>query len=322
MSTVQAVWSASIPSGTIAEYAIPQLESGTTAPVETLTASAFAVAFDRRGNLWTSNETGGTIAEYSATQLAGLHVASAPVPAVTITPPFTPGTGFAFDAAGDLWTTGNQTNTIYEFTPAQLAAGGSQTPAIALALTLGPSATTASRLTFDGGGNLWVSGQTIFGSGAPTPVLFKYARSSLAASGSAAPIAALNEPIPFPGGQTEVTFGNDVGFDASGNLWGAVAGYYFAFAPSQLDGSNPNPFFVWNLYQYSPTAGSIVVNGLSALAFDAAGDLFTQAGGFNLAVTHALFVATPAQYGAMPPTATADGGTNGQGEVVVGPYVP
>ena len=43
--------------------------------------------------------------------------------------------GLAFDAAGDLWVANYNNNTLVEFTPAQLAATGSPTPAVTLSAT-------------------------------------------------------------------------------------------------------------------------------------------------------------------------------------------
>ena len=119
----------------------------------------------------------------------GTSVTSYPLPSTgNVAPTSTlaqhgPGSGFAmaFDAQGDLWvanaTTGGPTNSITEFTPSQLAAGGTQAPAVSIATgtTFEPTG-----LAFDAAGNLWAAN---FAANAPlAPAsLVEYTPSQLAA---------------------------------------------------------------------------------------------------------------------------------------------
>ena len=87
----------------------------------------------------------------------------------------------AFDATGRLWVANgnNSQNTVVAFSPSQLAATGSPTPAVTLSASAG-SLANPTGLAFDASGNLWVANTTapsivefsasqIVSSGAPTP---------------------------------------------------------------------------------------------------------------------------------------------------------
>ncbi len=308
----------------IDEYSIAQLKSGASqTPLETLDVTASDLAFDASGNLWIDDVEDSTIAEYSAAQLRALKTAPSPTPVTTLTTSFEPGAGIAFDASGNLWTEANDADTLYEFSASQLLAGGAQTAAITLNVTLGPSAQDPRRLAFDRSGNLWLIAGTIFGDGAATPAIFEYAKASLAGSGTANPIASLNEPGAYRAGQTLISVTDDLAFDAAGDLWGTFDGTYFEFLPSQLDGSNPNASRVLNLFGNSATYSSASVQTVnaSALAFDGTSDLFAGGNSYENSIPYEFYTATSAQYGAMPFAGIGDTGVSSTA-IAVGPLVP
>ena len=75
-------------------------------------------------------------------------------PSSTLTATFDLPATSTMDAAGDLWTTSFDGSTLDEFTPAQLAAGGAQSPAVVISSSslFGPAS-----LLFTPSGDLWVS---------------------------------------------------------------------------------------------------------------------------------------------------------------------
>ncbi len=98
-----------------------------------------AAAFDQSMNLWVDNCGNGNIVEFTFQQLENLGNDEFPVPVITVIEPPAFGSppcpwGELFDKSGNLWVsnrlnpnTGGVTNLV-AFTPAQLAAGGNQTP--------------------------------------------------------------------------------------------------------------------------------------------------------------------------------------------------
>jgi sugar lactone lactonase YvrE len=102
----------------------------------------FYIAFDPSGNFWIADglwynnnvPIAGKITEFTAGS-----VATVTNPSPTLTLPLPVGvkypawpTAVAFDDSGDLWYSDFENNVIGEFTAAQLAAGGSPTPAVTI----------------------------------------------------------------------------------------------------------------------------------------------------------------------------------------------
>jgi streptogramin lyase len=163
-----------------------------------LTGSDFhcprALVFDRGGNLWIANAgifdgNAESIVEYTAASLSQTN----PVPSVVLTSSsFGALRGLAFDAAGDLWVTDNSTNAVYEFTPARLSNGGSQTPDLILQSS---SFEFPADIAFDAANNIWVAYQE--GNQRPHPgpgAVQMFAAASLTGSGTIQPRVAL-EPL-------------------------------------------------------------------------------------------------------------------------------
>ena len=154
------------------------------------------------------------------------------------------------DAAGDLWTTSFDGNTLDEFTPAQLAAGGAQSPAVVISSSslFGPAS-----LLFTPSGDLWVSNFQAH-------TLNMFTPSQLAHSGAPVPPVVISAT----GSSLEEPFG--LGFDLAGNLW--VTSYLNdqmdEFTPSQqAQSGSPVP---------ANTITSAALVGPQGLAFDNAGD--------------------------------------------------
>ena len=132
----------------------------------------------------------------------------------------------AFDAHGDLWTASTDA-TIEEFTPAQLAAGGPQAPALTVTVT----GAEFDGLAFNGAGDLWAAdiGQN---------TLVELTPAQLTAGGVQAPAVVITSDA------TSLFGVEDLAFDASGDLWASNqhADTVVEFTPAQLASSgSPTP---------------------------------------------------------------------------------
>jgi sugar lactone lactonase YvrE len=121
----------------LVEFTTSQIaSSGSPAPNVSITGASVghpeAIAFDASGNLWASNISG-TVVEFPPPQLAASGI---PTATTTITMPF--GSlpfGIAFDNRGSLWVSDEEHGIMYALSSAQLAAGGTPTPAVAVTVT-------------------------------------------------------------------------------------------------------------------------------------------------------------------------------------------
>jgi hypothetical protein len=231
----------------VVEYSALQLAAGGT-PVPAVTISANAgslnapsgLAFDAAGDLWVANYVESSIVEFTPSQLA---VSGSPAPAVVISDTANSlhgSIGLAFDANGDLWVAnlGTQSEcfrgkgaSVVEFTPSQLVASGSPTPAVALLRARdlnGPL-----MIAFDASGNLWLTN----GANAPYSVV-AFSPSQLTTSGTPTPAIVLTAN----GGSLDGPAG--LAFDASGDLWIAnmLNNSVVEFTPAQIAASgDPAP---------------------------------------------------------------------------------
>jgi hypothetical protein len=164
------LWVVNYYSGTVVEYTASQLAtSGSPSPAVTISAEneslygPSALAFDRAGDLWVANDYNDTLVEYTPGQLT---TSGSPTPAVTISATgnsLADPVAVAFDRSGDLWVSNyddtlsaGREDTLVEYTPGDLSATGSPTPAVTISAT-GNSLDEAYGLAFDSVGDLWVS---------------------------------------------------------------------------------------------------------------------------------------------------------------------
>ena len=245
-----------------------------TTPSAGLTTLA-GVAFDAAGNLWVASDDDSLLLAFAPGALASSGTKAA---SRVITP--TRGSlsgpiGLAFDSQQRLWVVNHLSATVVRFDPAQLAAGGVQTPALVLSVPGTPVA-----IAFDGAGSLWVSDNQL-------RVIYKYTAAQLAASGSPRPAFVLTAADSFvnPTG---------VAFDGAGNLWVANNGRsnLLGFTPAQLAGAGPlEPNVV-----ITSSAGALSIP--IGLAFEEDGSLWVVGGTgvlakFAAASLGASGVATP-----------------------------
>jgi sugar lactone lactonase YvrE len=259
--------------GTILGYTATQLASSTSAAPKVVvsTAGTGEVAFDASGNLWTTDEGANAVVEYTASQLVA---SGSPTPNVTLTANAAGSLNFpvalAFDAGGNLWV-GNygplprDSGTLVKFTPRQLAASGSPTPAVTLSDNAG-SISLPRGLAFDHSGNLWMCN---------TLVVVAFSASQLASSGSPVPAVTLSA-------DANISLDGPVAlaFDGGGNLWVAnINANVVEFASSQLGSTgSPTP---------AVTLTSAPAAEPTGLAFDGHGNLRVTSSFFSTVVEFA-----------------------------------
>lgn len=239
--------------GTITEYTASQLKNlgSNPAPTPNVVISGLAgpsgLTFDSAGDLWVADWLHHKLVEFTPSQLA---TTGSPTPTITITSAsFSSLSAVEFDKSGNLWVADNSstadstgsTGEVFEFTPSQLSAGGSQSPSIALATS------TIDRpypIAFDKSGNLWLANFD-------TDTVQEFAASDLTGSGVITPAATvtLSETnVTTSTGTAQSLDGpNGLAFDNSGDLW--VSNWYSdnhgslaEFTPSQIAASgSPSP---------------------------------------------------------------------------------
>ncbi len=255
--------------GSVTEYKVR--DSGNVRPVLTISRGVnqpYGLAFDASGDLWVANNNSNTVVEYKKSELAK----ASPAPSVIISSSpdqaLNGPSGLAFDSFGNLWVDNGGTNTVIEYTKAELSGSGSPAPRVnftnaALFAAAGPAG-----LAVDPSGDLWVEGSPS-GSG---DAVCEYPKSQLAKPGPPAPRATIS-----PGYQLW-----DFTFDSSGNLW--VPEYYGStvaeYTKAELTKSGSPPVHL-------TIAGPIsLISTPSDLAFDSSGDLWVLSSGDNALVEY------------------------------------
>jgi DNA-binding beta-propeller fold protein YncE len=212
------------------------------APHTVITSSSwtdlFGCNFDKNGDLWLADEHG-ALDELSHAQLAAGSDDVSPARNITSSS-FKSPIFLAFDKDGDLWVSDEDAYEIFEFTPAELKAGGILTPNI----TISGHLADPGELAFDADGNLWVANYA-------SSSVVEFAKSSIATSGSPTPQVVLSSTSDSLAGAWGLAF------DGSGDLWIAnyAAGTIVEFDPGQITSSG------------SPTPIVTVPQGLTAQAY-------------------------------------------------------
>jgi hypothetical protein len=158
----------------------------------------------------------------------------------------------SFDAAGNLWVANYEGASLNEFTAAQLAQGGAQTPAVVLSSTAN-SLEGPVGLAFNAAGDLWVADYD--GSS-----LSMFTPAQLAATGSPVPTLTMTS------GTSTIDKPEEIAFDPSGNLWVTNNGArtFIEFTSAQLAaGGSPAP---------AVTISGSSLDSPEGIAFDASGD--------------------------------------------------
>jgi sugar lactone lactonase YvrE len=229
------------------------------------------IVFDSLKNLWVIDggtaSTGGTVApaldEFTSAQLGKIKKGKSITPTVQLT-----STSFVFpqqavfDSKGNLWVSDNGANEVFLFTPAQLTAGGAQTPAATITST--PTFTGPLGIALSSSGNLWVANNG-------TTTLFEFNAANLPSSGSVtlSPNVVLSD-----NGANSIQGPWALAFDANGNLWSSNANSPFTlveFAATDLAiTGSPTPAVT-----ISPTSvkGNTTLAAPNGIAFDNLGDL-------------------------------------------------
>jgi sugar lactone lactonase YvrE len=237
------------------------------ATVAATTGGSDGSAFDREGNLWV---VGATTADPPVLRLpasslgtSGKKDADISLTGGPLEGGFPRARALAFDASGNLWVSVVFNNKIVRYTPDQLAASGSPTPAVQISGLDGPAG-----LAFDTAGNLWVA----FG-GADR--VARYNASRLTASTSDSPDLVIEAKTPPPV-INDLSAPSGLAFDASGNLWVNYNGTLARLTPADQAGSS------------SASLTPTVQVGLSVTALPD-GLLFDESGNLWLALSAGQF---------------------------------
>lgn len=202
-------------SGSINRYAAASLGSTSTpTPSQSIDATAYGfvngLAFDASGNLWAADGNSSQLLMYTPAQQ---NTGGALTPSVVLSATgssIAHPIGIAFDSSGDLWVANDNSSTVVEFTPTQLAATGSPTPAVTISANSTPSLSSPFDIAFDAAGNLWVANAY------NAPSVVRFSPSQLTTSGSPTPMATITSA-------SAGTNPEGLALDASGALW--VADY-------------------------------------------------------------------------------------------------
>jgi streptogramin lyase len=238
-------------------------------PVQ-VTSSAGAsthVTYARRlgtGALWIvggTNSNGNVLNWGTAYTASQLTTSGSTAPAVTLGFPETTGlnidaSGVAFDTAGNMWVVNDNSNTVVEYTPAQLASSSNPTPSVTLS---GPALGFPYALAFDASGDLWVANINI-------NTIVEFTSAQLLSSGTPDPVVTITEN-PNAVGEFGTTPAG-LAFDPSGNLWVTHNGLstVVEYAKSQLAATGT---LIATITLSSP--GFVVPQGI---AFDSHGGLW------------------------------------------------
>jgi hypothetical protein len=217
--------------------------------------------------IWTGNATGGTA---SFLGYAPSAVAATGAPAATVAAETHGSGGYAFDQAGNVWIIGGTVGDppVARYPASVLGASGDKTPDITITSPAfeggypGPSV-----VAFDKSGNLWVS--IVF-----AQKVVKFSAAQIAQGGTPTPEVELTNIDP-----------GALAFDASGNLWAAGAGKLHRYDASRIVANAAASDLQLDAESPPPVIGSL--GSPIGLAFDAAGNLWSNYGGVLARLTPA-----------------------------------
>ncbi len=193
-----------------------------------------------------------------------LSTSSSPIPATTIaSASFTFPQQAVFDRMGNLWVSDFGAKAVYEFTPSQLASGGTNVAPNAT-ITANPAFAGPLGIAFDPRGDLFIANNA-------GTTIDEFNAGSLPASGS---VALAPNAVPSDDGAGSIQAPWGLAFDMNGNLWSSNANppqtiVEFAAATTTATGK-PTPAIT-----ISPTTGNgfATLAAPNGIAFDPAGDL-------------------------------------------------
>ena len=236
----------------------------------TALSEVYDIAFDARGNLWTTSFVSGNILKFSPSQQES---AGNIKPDLILSGPLLQQvTCLAFDSEGSLWA-GTRKNQIIKFKATQLTSSGSPEPNVTISRT---SLYVPEDCAFDADGNLWMS---LFNTDPDYKLGDDYNRGIGVGAimySTAQLENSANNLVPAITLSGFSTHGGGIAFDAQGDLWlGHQAGIFgdngagklFKFNKNQINQSSN---------QVEPTMNiTAQFNGApNSLAFDAQGNLW------------------------------------------------
>jgi sugar lactone lactonase YvrE len=238
--------------------AIALLAAGITAFGEASATSSGTVAqaATAAGTIFVSNNSGNVTA-YPLTATGDVK------PTTTISKGVAGPNGVIFNSSGDMWVANGNTDTIFEYTPAELAKA-SPAPSVIISSDRAHSLNDVTHLAIDPEGDLWADNM-----GSSTVV--EYTKAQIAHSGSPTPhvtiTADAKDSLSAPAGDT---------FDTSGDLWVA-----------QNEGSAVVEYTPRQLAKSGSTIPAVTIStpnvAAAGVAFDPRGDLWVaNSGGFEV----------------------------------------
>jgi len=276
LNITQALWVAN--STDVLEFLPSQLGNGESDPTPHLTnksvsfGSPEGVTFDANGNLWVV-DVGSTgppaiapaLYEFSAQQLTALGSNQRPIPVVTIrSSVFSFPQQAVFDSKGDLWVSDDGSNSVFEFTPTQLAASNNNvTPNFTIASN--PSFSGPLGIAFSPKGNLFIANNA-------STTIYEFNAGTLPTTRGTFTLQP--NVVLTDNGNNTIQGPWALAFDAAGNLWSsnsAGLNTIVKFSASQLQTTGTPAAAI----TISPTtdAGDMTLATPNGLAFDSEGDL-------------------------------------------------
>jgi streptogramin lyase len=265
-------WYSNTSTSVLSALTPPQLgASGSPSPAVGLglTANSYPsfLSFDRQGSLWVAAEPPAStqIWRFSPSQLAA---SGNPTPAATLSFSTTSYSvkGLAFDHGGNLWVLAG--GKLLQFAASSLSGAGSLPFAPRVSVTVpAPTGFAPWAMVMDATGNVWLSEPTNPPSAGG--IVFELTAAQLAASGSPTAGLTLNT--------SDLTYPDQMAFDAQGNLWVAnqgvsgVPGSLVRFDATALTGTTTvtSSNFVLHSAAFSGLGA-----GLQSIGFDESGDVW------------------------------------------------